>query len=54
MTLRYRDGDLEWTHAFIAARLDDMDIAELLHEAGFGAPVWLDERRRWGAATARD
>lgn len=54
MTLRYRDGELEWTHAFIAARLDDVDVAELLHEARFGAPVWLDPRRRWGAATALD
>ena len=54
MTLRYRDGELEWTHSFIAARLDDVDVAELLHAARFGAPVWLDPRRRWGAATALD
>jgi SAM-dependent methyltransferase len=54
MTLRYRDGELEWTHAFIAARLDDGEVADLLHEVGFGDPVWLDPRKRWGAATAAD
>lgn len=53
MTLRYRDGPDEWTHSFVAARLHDEDIEDLLHEAGFGPPTWLDARRRWGAAAAR-
>ena len=54
MTLRYRDGTDEWTHSFVAARLDEDAIRSLLEEAGFGPPVWLDEKRRWGAAVARD
>jgi SAM-dependent methyltransferase len=54
MTLRYRDGTEEWTHSFVAARLDEDDLRELLHGNGFGDPVWLDPRRRWGAATALD
>ena len=54
MTLRYRDGADEWTHAFVAARLDEEAVRALLDEAGFGPPVWLDEKRRWGAAAARE
>lgn len=53
MTLRYRDGADEWTHSFVAARLHDEDIEDLLAEAGFGPPTWLDPRRRWGVAAAR-
>jgi len=52
MTLRYRDGADEWTHSFVAARLEEDDLRELMRDNGFGAPVWLDPRRRWGAATA--
>jgi SAM-dependent methyltransferase len=54
MTLRYRHGEEEWTHSFVAARLHDEDIEDLLAAAGFGPPTWLDARRRWGATAARD
>ena len=53
MTLRYRQGADEWTQSFVAARLLDEDIEDLLAENGFGPPTWLDERRRWGVAAAR-
>ena len=54
MTLRYRHGSAEWTHSFVAARLLDEDVEDLLAAEGFGPPTWLDPKRRWGAAAARD
>jgi SAM-dependent methyltransferase len=53
MTLRYRHGGDEWTHSFVAARLHDEDLEDLLAESGFGPPTWLDPARRWGVAAAR-
>ncbi len=54
MSLRYRDAADEWTHSFLASRIDDAAMAELLEAHGFGAPTWLDPRRRWGAAMVRE
>ncbi len=54
MVLRYRDGADEWTHSFVAMRMDDAALGELLEAHGFGAPLWLDPRRRWGAAMVRE
>jgi hypothetical protein len=53
MTVRYRHGADEWTHSFVAARLHDEDMEDLLAESGFGPPTWLDPARRWGVAAAR-
>jgi SAM-dependent methyltransferase len=53
MTLRYVMGDDAWTHAFALVPLDEAEIAALLRDHGFDAPVALDDARRWFAAKPR-
>ena len=49
MTVRYELGSNAWRHHFTARVLDDVEVHAALHQAGFEAPEWIDER--WGAAT---
>jgi len=49
MSVRYSVGETQWKHHFTARVLDDDDIGLALHQAGFGAPAWIDAR--WGAAS---
>jgi len=53
MTLRYTMGDEAWTHSFSVVPLEELSVAKLLEEEGFGAITALDERRRWFAAGLR-
>lgn len=50
MTLRYTMGEQAWTHSFTVVPLDELSVAELLQEEGFGPLTALDEPRRWFAA----
>lgn len=51
ISLRYTVGDAAWQQHFSARVLEEEDMREALHEAGFDAPTWIDSR--WGAARAR-
>lgn len=51
ITLAYRLASDCWRQSFAVVALDDAAMHALLAAAGFvGAPVWLDDARRWGAA----
>jgi SAM-dependent methyltransferase len=50
IALRYDLGGRTWRQAFVTELLDDDAFARVLADAGFGAPRWLDARRRWAAA----
>jgi SAM-dependent methyltransferase len=51
ISLRYDLGGRTWRQAFVTELLDDEAFSRVLADAGFGAPRWLDARRRW--ATSR-
>jgi SAM-dependent methyltransferase len=49
ISLRYDLGGRTWRQAFVTELLDDEAFNRVLADAGFGAPRWLDARRRWAA-----
>ena len=50
--LKYQHGDSVWRHRFTQSNLNDEAINRCLAAAGFLEVVWLDQKRRWGAAKA--
>ena len=49
ISLRYELDGRSWRQAFVTELLDDAAFGRVLADAGFGAPQWLDARRRWAA-----
>ena len=47
---RYQENEESWSHRFTARALDDNAVGEVLANAGFATPSWINQR--WGAAIA--
>ncbi|SCE83978.1 Ubiquinone/menaquinone biosynthesis C-methylase UbiE [Micromonospora viridifaciens] len=50
-TIEYQAGGQRWTHTFTTRRLTDQELANALHNAGFGPIRWLTDDHSWLAAT---
>ena len=46
-TMEYIDGDLTWTHAFTARRLEDAALTATLEGSGLRLDRYLTEDRSW-------